>query len=72
MLHSTLYIMSHMQLQNFKLCIYKKIHYMTLARKGHTQCCPVPSHHMPYAHAKFEVATCNGLGGGAFTRKYII
>ena len=33
------------------------------------QYCP---HHMTYAPAKFEVAECNGLGGDAFTRKYII
>ena len=27
-----------------------------------------PLHHVSYAHAKFEVATSNGLGGDAFTR----
>ena len=31
-----------------------------------------PLHHVTYAHVKFEVATSNGLGGDAFTRKYII
>ena len=31
-----------------------------------------PLHHMTYAPAKFEVAMSNGLGGDAFTRKYII
>ena len=31
-----------------------------------------PPHHVIYAPAKFEVATSNGLGGYAFTRKYII
>ena len=31
-----------------------------------------PLHHVTYAHAKFEVGTSNGLGGDAFTRKYII
>ena len=31
-----------------------------------------PSNHMTYAHAKFEVATPNGLGVDAFTRKYTI
>ena len=31
-----------------------------------------PPHHVRYAHVKFEVATCNGLGGYAYTRKYII
>ena len=29
-------------------------------------------HHVTYAHANFEVATSNGLGEDAFTRKYII
>ena len=29
-----------------------------------------PQHHVTYALAKFEVATSNGLGGDAFTRKY--
>ena len=28
-------------------------------------------HHVTYAHAQFVVATSNGLGGDAFTRKYI-
>ena len=31
-----------------------------------------PLHHVTYAHVKSEVATSNGLGGDAFTRKYII
>ena len=31
-----------------------------------------PLHHVTYAHAKFEVATSNGLEGDAFTRIYII
>ena len=31
-----------------------------------------PLHHVTYAPAKFEVATSNSLGGGTFTRKYII
>ena len=31
-----------------------------------------PLHHVTYARVKFEVATSNGLGGDAFTRKYII
>ena len=26
-------------------------------------------HHVTYAHAKFEVAMSNGLGGDAFTKK---
>ena len=29
-----------------------------------------PLHHVTYAHVKFEVATYNGLGGDALTRKY--
>ena len=28
-----------------------------------------PLHHVTYSAAKFEVATSNGLGEGAFTRK---
>ena len=31
-----------------------------------------PLNHVTYAHLKFEVATSNGLGGDAFTRKNII
>ena len=31
-----------------------------------------PLHHVTYSDTKFEVATSNSLGGGAFTRKYII
>ena len=31
-----------------------------------------PLHHVTYAPAEFEVAMSNGLGGDAFTRKYII
>ena len=31
-----------------------------------------PSHHVNFAPVKFEVATSNGLGEDAFTRKYFI
>ena len=31
-----------------------------------------PLHHVTYAPVKFEVAMSNSLGGGTFTRKYII
>ena len=31
-----------------------------------------PLHHVTYAPGKFIVAMSNGLGGDAFTRKYII
>ena len=31
-----------------------------------------PLHHVNYAPANFEVATSKGVGGDAFTRKYII
>ena len=31
-----------------------------------------PLHHVTYSDTKFEVATSNGLGGDAFTSKYII
>ena len=32
----------------------------------------IPAFELTKAFAKFEVATSNGLGGDAFTRKYII
>ena len=32
----------------------------------------VALHHVTYAHAKFEVAMSDGLGGDVFTRKYNI
>ena len=32
----------------------------------------IPAFDLTKAFAKFEVATSNGLGGDAFTRKYII
>ena len=31
-----------------------------------------PLHHVTYSSTMFEVTTSNGLGGDAFTRKYII
>ena len=31
-----------------------------------------PLYHVAYSGTKFEVATSNGIGGNAFTRKYII
>ena len=31
-----------------------------------------PQYHVTFASAVFEVAATNGLGGDAFTRKYII
>ena len=31
-----------------------------------------PLYHVTYLPAKFEAPTSNSLGGGAFTRKYII
>ena len=37
--------------------------------QGHTQnVAQYPQHHMTYAHAKFEIAMSNCLGGNAFTR----
>ena len=83
MLPSTLVIMSPMYLQNLKLphptvkrrCIYKKVHYLTLTLVSTTHIMlpstPDPQY-VTYAPAKFEAATSNGLGGYAFTRKYII
>ena len=31
-----------------------------------------PLHHVTYSDTKFEVSTSDGLGGDAFTKKYII
>ena len=44
---------------------------LTLGSMSHKML-PEYLHHVTYAPAKFEVATANGLGGHAFTRKYII
>ena len=52
-------------------CFYKKIHYLTLDQ-GHTNVAQYPLNHVTYVPTKFEVATSKGLGGDAFTRKYII
>ena len=46
----------------YRRCIHKKIHYLTFEMLSST--C--------YATAKFEAAVSYGLGGDAFTRKYII
>ena len=50
------------------------IHYITLTLgvKVTQNVAQYPLHHVTYAHAKFEVAMSNGLGGNAFTRKFII
>ena len=55
-------------------CIHKKIHCLTfgLEVKVIQNDAQYPLHYVTYAPAKFEVATSNGLGGDAFTRKYII
>ena len=37
---------------------------------GNVALCPL--HHVTYSGMKFEAAMSNGLGGDAFTRKYII
>ena len=72
MLPSTLYNMTPMYLQSLQLlrprCIYKKIHW----GQGHKNVAHHPPHHIAYVSAKFEVVTSIGLGGYAFTRKYII
>ena len=51
-----------------------KIHYLTfdLGVKVTQNVAQYPLHHVTYAATKSEVATSNGLGGDAFTRKYII
>ena len=52
--------------------IYKKIHYLTQDLEFGVQVSQNfskdPLDHVTYAHAKFEVATSNGLGGDAITR----
>ena len=47
-----------------RICIYKKIHYLTLTfwvkvTQNVAQC---PLHHVTYAHTEFEVNTSKGLG----------
>ena len=57
-------------------CIYKKIHYVTfdldIGVKVTQNVAQNSLHHVTYAAIKFEVATSNGLGWNAFTRKFII
>ena len=57
-------------------CIYKKIHYLTvdldLVVKVTQNIAQYPLHYVTYVGTKFEVASSNGLGRDAFTRKYII
>ena len=55
-------------------CFYKRIHYLTfdLRVKVTQNVNQYPLHHVTYSATKFEVATSKGLGGDAFTRKYII
>ena len=45
---------------------------LTLGSMSHKMLPEYPLRHVTYALAKFEVATSNGLGGHAFTSKYII
>ena len=45
---------------------------LTLVQGQTIKVAKYPLHNMTYAPAKCEVATSNGLGGNAFTRKYII
>ena len=52
-------------------CIYKNIQYLTWPfGQGHMRCCQLPSTSSDLCTCK--VATSSGLGGDAFTRKYII
>ena len=46
--------------------------YLDLWVKATQNIAKYPLHYVTYVPAKFEVATSNGLGGDAFTRKYII
>ena len=52
----------------------QEINYLTLTLgvKVIQKCCPVPSTSCTQTPAKPGIATCNGLGGYEFTRKYII
>ena len=52
--------------------MHKKIHYFTLTLGSRSkECCQCPLHNVTYAPTKFEVTMSKGLGGDAFTRKYI-
>ena len=54
--------------------IYKKMQFLTFTLVAKITCnvAQYPLHRVTYATTKFEVATSNGLGEDAFTRKYII
>ena len=55
-----------------RICIYKKIHYLTfdidLGVKVTRNVTQYPLHHVIYASTKFEVAMPNGLGEDTITR----
>ena len=48
------------------------LHDLDLGVKETRNVAQYPPHHVIYPPRKFEVAVSNGLGGDAFTRKYII
>ena len=58
--------------QRSRICIYKKIHYLTFALDLGVEVtqnvAQYPLHHVTYAPARFEVAMSNGSGGDAFKR----
>ena len=56
-----------------RIRIYKKKHLtFHLGVKDIQNFAQYPPHHVTYVPTKFIVAMSNGLGGDAFTRKYII
>ena len=80
MLSSTLYIMLPINMQCLELLrslVWEEMHlqekhYLTFDLDLTCNVSQCPLCHVTYAAAKFEVAMSNGLGGDAFTRKYII
>ena len=78
MLLSTLYIMWPIHLHGLRFLrptVQEEMHLtfdLDLGVKITQNVAQYPLHHVTYLGTKFEVATFNGLGGGAFTRKYTI
>ena len=50
-----------------------KLHYLTLklGLRVTQDVAKYPLHHVTFSDTKFEVSTSDGLGGDAFTKKYI-
>ena len=69
-MHLQSLMLLHLMIKEMRL---QKIQYLIfdLGIKVTQDVANYPQHHVTYAHVKFEVAMSNGLGGDAFTRKYI-